>query len=145
MEWLRIGQVAKLAGVGVPTLRFYEKKGLLPSPERCPSGYRQYKPEIVRQVRFIRRAKEVGFTLKEIQELLLIRTSSPSTCEQIRAQVESKAEGIEERIEALERMKEALLSLAEDCNGHDSIESCPIIAALDDSDSKRRELSSLDV
>jgi MerR family mercuric resistance operon transcriptional regulator len=132
MKRLRIGQVAELAGVGIPTLRFYEKEGLIPSPERRSSGYRQYKPEVVRQVRFIRRAKELGFTLKEIQELLSIRTSSPQTCEEIRSQVEAKAKDIEERIASLERMKVALRSLAEGCDGEDSFDDCPIINALDD-------------
>jgi MerR family mercuric resistance operon transcriptional regulator len=140
MKRLRIGQVAELAGVGIPTLRFYEKEGLIPAPERRSSGYREYKPEVVRRVRFIRRAKELGFTLKEIQELLSIRTSSPQTCEEIRSQVKAKTRDIEERIASLERMKVALHSLAEGCDGKDSIESCPIIAALDDCEHHTRAL-----
>lgn len=70
MEALTIGQLARHAGVGVETIRFYEREGLLAEPERRPSGYRQYPAEVVRRVRFIRHAKELGFTLREIQGLL---------------------------------------------------------------------------
>jgi MerR family transcriptional regulator, copper efflux regulator len=84
MESMTIGKVARLGGVGVETVRFYEKKGLIDKPPRRVSGYRQYPKETVQQLRFIRRAKELGFTLKEIKELLALRLDSEKTCADIR-------------------------------------------------------------
>jgi DNA-binding transcriptional MerR regulator len=73
---LTIGQVAKGAGVGVETVRFYEREGLVPAPKRRPSGYRQYPADTVRRIRFVQAAKDLGFTLKEIRELLSLRVAA---------------------------------------------------------------------
>ena len=90
MEALTIGKVARLASVGVETVRFYEREGLLDKPPRRRSGYRQYSKDTVSRLRFIRRAKELGFTLKEIRELLTLRIETESTCEDVRIKAEAK-------------------------------------------------------
>lgn len=131
MEALTIGRVAKEAGVGVETIRFYEREGLIAQPERRPSGYRQYPPEAVRRVRFIRHAKELGFTLKEIQELLALRVDPRSTCADVRGRARAKIENIEERIASLEQMKAALDRLARRCRGRGPTTECPILDELD--------------
>ncbi len=131
MEALTIGQLAKQAGVGVETIRFYEREGLLAEPERRPSGYRQYTPEVVRRVRFIRHAKDLGFALKEIQELLELRVDPISTCADVRQRARAKIADIEGRVVALERMKAALEQLARSCRGRGPTSECPILEVLD--------------
>jgi len=128
---LTIGQVAKRAGVGVETIRFYEREGLIGKPARRPSGYRQYEPDIVRRIRFIQRAKELGFSLREITELLSLRVARGRACEAVKARAAAKMEDIESKIAGLERMKRALTSLVEACAGRGSVGECPILDALD--------------
>jgi MerR family transcriptional regulator, copper efflux regulator len=79
MSTLTIGQVAKEAGVGVETLRYYEREGLVKEPPRRDSGYRQYPEDVVKRIHFIKRAQELGFSLKEIAELLALRVGSVRT------------------------------------------------------------------
>src|SRR6266478_745717 len=87
---LSIGKVARRAGIGVETIRFYEREGLLAAPARRDSGYRLYTERVIGRIRFIRRAKELGFSLKEIKELLQLRRNASSTCEDIREKAEAK-------------------------------------------------------
>ena len=136
MDRLTIGKVAQLAGVGVDTIRFYERKGLLDSPPRSLSGYRQYSLETVAHIRFIRRAKELGFSLKEIKELLDLRMSPETTCEDIRQRARAKIRDIEGRLEALKRMKAVLEKLADSCQGKGPLHNCPILEALEERDEK---------
>ena len=131
MGALTIGQLASHAGVGVETIRFYEREGLLAEPERKPSGYRQYPREVVRRVRFIRHAKELGFTLKEIQELLELRVDPQSSCGDVRERAAGKIADIEERIASLGRMKAALERLERSCRGRGPTSECPILEELD--------------
>lgn len=132
MKPLTIGQVAKRAGVGVETIRFYEREGLIDEPGRKPSSrYRQYEPDAVRRIRFIRHAKDLGFTLKEIQELLELRVNRDSTCADVRRQTKDKIADIEARIASLERMKVALDRLARKCRGRGPTTECPILEELD--------------
>lgn len=131
MRPLRIGQLANRAGVGVETIRFYERKGLIEQPPRRSEGYRQYPYETVRRVRFIRRAKELGFTLREISELLSLRGSPESTCADVKTQAMEKLEDIEERIVTLEKMRMVLADLVSSCSGSGPTEECPILAVLD--------------
>lgn len=131
METLTIGQLARRAGVGVETVRFYEREGLIPAPSRRPSGYRQYPIDAVRRVEFIRHAKELGFTLKEIQELLELRVDPSSTCADVRGRARTKIADIEERIASLGRMKAALERLERRCRGEGPTSACPILEALD--------------
>jgi MerR family mercuric resistance operon transcriptional regulator len=131
METLTIGELANRAGVGVETIRFYEREGLIAEPSRRPSGYRQFPIEAVRRVRFIRHAKELGFTLKEISELLSLRVDPERTCADVREHALTKIESIEEKIESLAAMKAALERLAASCRGNGPTSECPILEELD--------------
>jgi len=131
MKHLTIGQVAKRAGIGVETVRFYEREGLLEEPQRRPSGYRQFEEGVVSRLRFIRRAKELGFTLKEIKELLSLKLDPQTTCADVKGQAEAKIADIEGKIESLRRMKQVLVKLAKACSGRSETRDCPILEALD--------------
>lgn len=131
LETLTIGELARRAGVGVDTIRFYEREGLVAEPDRSPSsGYRQYAPQAVQRVRFIRHAKELGFTLKEVQELLDLRVDPSSTCADVRRRAQEKVAAIEQRIASLERMRTALRRLAARCQGGGPVTECPILEEL---------------
>jgi MerR family copper efflux transcriptional regulator len=127
---LRIGQLARLAKVSVQTLRFYERKGLLSPPPRRPSGYREYPLETVETVRFIHRAQELGFTLREIKELLDLQKVPRSTCGDVVAVAQRKIQEIKEKISDLRAMQTALSKLLTQCKGDAPILQCPIITAL---------------
>lgn len=129
---MRIGEVAAQAGVNVQTLRYYERRGLLPEPARGSSGYREYNPETVRLVRFIRRAQELGFTLREIEDLIELR-QSPRRGAEARAVASAKVEDIEHRIRQLKAMRKALGGLVAACDCEAGTLTCPIIEASDDS------------
>ncbi len=131
MSSMKIGQLAKQAGVGVPTIRFYERRGLLPLPPRQVSGYRQYSPEIVRRVRFIRHAKELGFSLSEITELLSLQVDPQSLCGDVRMHAAEKLAAIEEKVCSLNRMRRVLEDLVKRCSGDGPTSECPIIEAMD--------------
>ncbi len=126
-----IGELAKRSGIGLETVRFYERKGLIAEPPRTDSGYRQYPEEVVGRIRFIRRAKELGFALKEISELLSLRVDPDTTCVDVRKQTEFKISDVEEKIRALRRIKTALKKLAASCVGTGPASECPILEALD--------------
>ncbi len=130
MKPLTIGEVARQAVVGVETVRFYERQGLLEEPERRASGYRQYDEEAVAILRFIRRAKELGFTLREIKALLALRLDNSASRADVRQQAKAKVADIEARIADLQRMREALQKLIKKCHGDCSTTGCPILAAL---------------
>lgn len=132
MDVLTIGKVAKQAGVGIETIRFYEREGLIAEPPRRESGYRQYPPQTVDRVRFIKRAKELGFSLREIKELMALRVAPGTTCGHIKKRAQAKIADIEERIRTLERMKRALAKLTLACGGRGPIKDCPIMEALED-------------
>jgi Hg(II)-responsive transcriptional regulator len=128
---MTISQAARLAGVGVETVRFYEREGLLDQPARPDFGYRQYTPDVVKRIQFIRRAKELGFSLKEIHELLTLRVEPKSSCAEVKRQAEAKMDEIEHKIEDLLRIKHALGQIAGECSGNGPRERCPILAALE--------------
>lgn len=130
MPSLRTAEVARQAGVNIETLRFYERKGILPEPPRRASGYREYPPETVERVRFIKRAQELGFSLREIQELLDLRQLTRAKAGRVRRVVEAKLGEIDHKIRDLEAMKQTLTELISACDGSGSISSCPIIESL---------------
>ena len=130
MKPLTIGDVARRVGVGVETVRFYERQGLLEEPQRRASGYRQYDDEAVAVLRFIRRAKELGFTLKEIKALLALRLDASATKAEVRQQAKAKVAGIEAKIADLQRMRDALQTLVKRCHGDGAASGCPILWAL---------------
>lgn len=127
---LTIGQVARQAGLGVETVRYYEREGLLPTPGRRPSGYRQYGPETVPRLRFIRRAKDLGFTLREIKDLLTLATDHEATRADVRGRAEAKIADIEARVADLLRVGAALRTLTAACDGQGPLDGCPILHAL---------------
>ena len=130
MKSLTIGRLAKRAEVNIETIRFYERRGLMPKPLRRESGYRQYSDADIARLRFIRRAKELGFSLKEILELLSLRVDPDTTCGDIKRRAEVKIVDMEEKIKALQRMKKALTKLASTCRGRGPTTECPIIEML---------------
>jgi len=131
MKPLTIGQVAQKAGVGVETLRFYERQGLLEEPARKESGYRQYPEDVVARLLFIKRGKELGFSLREIRELLALRVDPATTCREVKEQAQAKIADIEGKIRSLLRMKEALVELMRVCRGRGPTSECPILDALE--------------
>ncbi len=129
---LSIGELAAQAGVKVETVRFYEREGLLPEPPRAPSGHRRYREHEVRRLRFIRKARELGFTLAETRDLLALRATRGTGCGDVKRRAEEKIADIEGRIRSLERMKRALRRLHAACEGGDvPIADCPILEALE--------------
>ena len=128
---MTIGQLAGRTGVGVETIRFYERKGLIAEPPRSLAGFRHYAPDAVRRVRFIRQAKALGFSLKEIMELLSLRVESDSTCADVRATTEKKIAEIKGKIRGLKQMEKALARLAASCRGKGPLSDCPILDELD--------------
>src|SRR5947209_4537677 len=131
MRPLTIGELARRAGVGVETVRFYERQGLLAEPARRASGYRQYGEDIVARLRFIRRAKELGFTLKEIAELLALRLDPDTTCADVRQRAVAKLADVESKLRDLRRIKKALRKLTATCSGYGPAGDCPILEALE--------------
>jgi MerR family transcriptional regulator, copper efflux regulator len=109
---MTIGKVAKLTGVGVETIRFYEREGLLNKPKRKESGYRMFDSEVVSRIQFIKRVKELGFSLKEIRELLFLRVDSRSTGKEVKKRVDSKIDQIDRRIHDLKKVRNALAQLS---------------------------------
>ncbi|MEE8367171.1 MAG: MerR family DNA-binding protein [Thermoanaerobaculia bacterium] len=131
METLKIGQLAQRGGVGVETVRFYERRGLLDEPPRRDSGYRQYPVDAVPRLRFIRRAKELGFSLSEIKELLDLRVDERSSAADVRARAAAKIDEIAIKIADLQRITRALTELTDCCSGRGPIGECPILDAME--------------
>lgn len=131
METLSIGQLAKACDVNIQTIRYYERQGLLPEPERRLSGYRMYSPDYMQRIRFIKRAKELGFTLKEISDLLSLRVDRKTSCADVKKRADSKIIDMEEKIQSLQRMKSALEALAATCGEGGPRGECPILEFLE--------------
>src|ERR1700722_10428536 len=130
MTAIRTGELARQAGVGVETLRFYEREGLLPKPPQRASGYRDSPPEAVELVRFIRRAQALGFTLKEVRELLALREVPRATCGDVVALARRKVAEIDAKLADLHAMLAALKGLLRGCTGTAPITRFPIIESL---------------
>ena len=128
---MRIGEVAAVAAVNIQTLRYYERVGLLPKPDRGPSGYRSYEPQAVRRVRFIKRAQELGFTLAEIADLLGFRDEAAVSCDRVESRASATVARISEKISDLERMREALSQYVGACRSREPLTECPLLGALE--------------
>ena len=130
---MSIGQVSKQTGLSVEAIRYYEKEALLSPPDRSSAGYRIYQPEVVKRVLFIKRAKAVGFSLKEIRELLSLKSSKTTCCGDIKDVTLEKISQIENKISELETMRDVLVSLANRCENESalSLSDCPILDSLD--------------
>ena len=125
-----ISEAAEQAGVNIQTLRYYERRGLLPKAPRRASGYREFPEDAVRIVRFIKRAQDLGFSLDEVEQLLRLRTHSGRHRERIRSVAEEKIQQIDQKVAELQRMKRALQTLVHSCHDGATL-NCPIIEALD--------------
>ncbi len=125
------GQLAKETSVNPETIRYYEGRGLIPNPPRSESGYRQYPKDAVTQIRFIKHAQELGFSLREILELLSLKVDAASTCSDVKMRAEAKITDIEQKIETLQRIKQTLVKLVDQCReGKTPTSECPILEAM---------------
>ena len=127
-----IGDVAKQAGVGVETIRFYERKGLIDQPARPGSGFRRYGDHTPRRIRFIRHAQELGFSLREIRELLDLRIDPVVSCADVKAKALVKVAEVEAKLASLERMRETLVAITRSCSGQGPTSDCPILEAIEE-------------
>lgn len=127
---MSIGAVAERAGVGIDTIRYYEREGLMPEPKRRASGYRVYDDAAVQRLRFIRRAKDLGFTLEEIGELLALSADRDRGVEGVRQRAEARLQAVEQRLSELRRVQRGLRQLIDACPGHGDLAGCPILRAL---------------
>lgn len=131
MDSLTIGALAKRAGVGVETVRFYERRGLVRRPPRTRSGYRSYPEEAVRRIRFIRNAQALGFTLQEVKDLLELRVAAGTSCAAVRSRASAKVADVKKRLADLDRIRVALERLIAVCPGRGALADCTILEALD--------------
>lgn len=137
MTDMTIGKIAKRAGVGVETIRFYERRGLIRQPRKPEgSGFRSYPDDVVAQLRFIRRAQEIGFSLSEIDELLSLRTDPEGDCTDVRERTVAKLADVDQKIMNLKRMRRALKEMLDACPASGALRSCTILDALDSKSSR---------
>jgi len=129
---LTIGAVAKRVGVAIDTIRYYERQGLLPEPQRRASGYRSYGESSIVQLHFIRRAKALGFSLDEIRDLLALSADRQRGVKAVKQRAETRLAAIDARMVELQRVRDGLAQLVESCPGHGALEHCPILRALTD-------------
>ena len=127
---MRIGEVAAASGLPSGTVRYYERRGLIPIPPRAPSGYREYPADTVERLRFIRRAQDFGFTLQQIRELLELRARDASTCSAVEVRTRAKIEDVRRRIRELERLETVLERLAASCAARTPSVDCPVLEML---------------
>ena len=127
---LRTGDLAKQAGVNTQTLRYYERRDLLPDPRKSSAGYRLYNSEAVRRIRFIKKAQYLGFTLDEVAELLSLQVESAESCDEVRENAERKVVEIDAKIRDLRAMKKTLSSLVQACHNREKTAHCPILDSL---------------
>ncbi len=127
---MKIGEAARRAGVNVQTLRYYERRGLLPAPKRSGGNYREYDQEAVRRVQFIKRSQALGFELSEVRELLRLQDQPTCDPDSVRAVAESRVCDIEEKLTELTRTREALRGLIDSSKNRPPDASCPILDAL---------------
>ena len=125
-----MSEAALQAGVNAQTIRYYERRGLLPSSPRRTSGYRDVSPETVRRIRFIKRAQDLGFSLDEVAEPLRLRAAKPQNRSRIRAIAERRLEQVERKISELGAIRDVLRTLVHQCHAGGTLE-CPIIEALE--------------
>lgn len=130
MQSMQIGRLAAQAHVSVDTVRYYERAQLLPPPSRTAAGYRAYPPAVVHRLRFIRRAKDLGFSLDEIRDLLALSDQRGTGVAMIREIAARRLADVEERLAELTRLRDGLGQLVDACPGHGDPGQCPIINAF---------------
>lgn len=137
-EAFTIGTLAKRAGVNVQTVRYYERIGLLPQPERPQGGYRRYTGDTVARLHFIRHAASLGFTLAETRELLELRARRGTPCKTVRTRAEQKLVTIEQKLADLLELRDAVARLVQACSGNTAVDHCSILAVLDEPQAKKK-------
>ena len=130
MDHLSIGELAKQARVNIETIRYYERRGLIAEPPRNKSGHRQYSTEAVKRTEFIKRCQALGFSLNEIQEILELRITPESTCAEMKLRVSEKLVDVDQKINELAHIRDALGRLLKKCTGKGPIGKCPILEEL---------------
>jgi Hg(II)-responsive transcriptional regulator len=130
-QQLTRGELAKRGGVNIETIRYYERLGLLPKPPRSAAGYRLFAADDARRVRFIKRAQELGFSLKEIEELLALQSAPHTTRADVHKKTAAKIAEIEEKLRDLQAIKESLERLTAACSGRGPVGGCPILESFD--------------
>ena len=128
---MRTSEVAAQAHVNAQTLRYYERRGLLPEPARTRSGYRNYTDDAVRVVRFVKHAQQLGFNLGDIEDLLHLSAGGPTACDEARTMARSRIADMEQRIKELGRMRDALARLIDTCDQPRAERDCPILRDID--------------
>jgi Hg(II)-responsive transcriptional regulator len=131
MNALNRSQLAEAAQVNIETLRYYERRGLIPAPPRSAANYRRYPHRTVERVRFVKHAQDLGFSLDEIKELLSLRATNGARSGEVKRRAEQKIAEVTERIRALERIRAALQHLVSQCSGDGAIEDCTILHAIE--------------
>ena len=126
---LRRGELAKRTGCNIETIRYYERIGLLPDPPRSANGFRSYEERHLTRLTFIRRARELGFTLEEVKDLLRLVDGGHYTCAQVQELALRHADEIQRKIDDLHRMQGALKEMAAQCSGEE-VPMCPIVEIL---------------
>lgn len=127
-----IGQISEETGLSIQTIRYYESLGLLPAPDRSESGYRKYDDHYLEHINFIKNAKNLGFTLDEIKELIRLKSENDSPAKDVKQMVQRKMEEILKQIQELQNTYDYLSSLNRCCSGKMQTKSCPIIKQLSD-------------
>ncbi|MFI5300660.1 MAG: MerR family DNA-binding protein [Polyangiales bacterium] len=131
MSKMTIGTVAKLAGVGVETVRFYERRGVIVQPARRGGAFREYPNDTVKRLQFVHAAQGLGFTLDEITSLLALRASPGKSCATVRDRALAKVAILDDKLRELRRMRRALVRLSQRCDGDRAIDRCGILDVLD--------------
>jgi MerR family copper efflux transcriptional regulator len=131
---LTIGAVARAARVPLDTIRYYERRGLLPVPPRTAAGYRLYPADVVPRIRFVKSAQSLGFTLEEITELLELRVRPGASCDAVERRAEAAIDRIDAKLAELARMRGALSRLAANCRTPHTADECPMLTALEPRD-----------
>lgn len=131
MTLLSIGQLGKQTGLSVETIRYYEREGLIEKPQRTATGYRQYPPATVRHLQFIQRAKDVGFTLRDIGDLLRLKKKPGASCSDFKLRALAKLGDVIQKITDLERIRDSLQDMVKRCNANADMSECPILESLE--------------
>ena len=128
---MSIGALAAAASVNVQTIRYYERRGLIPEADRTPGGYRQFTEESVARIRFIKRAQDLGFSLREVADLLSLRVRRDTACADVEEKTTIKLSLVDQKMRELEAIKSALENLVEACRANTVTGDCPIIETLE--------------
>ena len=129
-DTLKIGEVSTKSGIGIDAIRFYESKGIIKPISRTSKGYRLYNEDAIKIISFVKEAKELGFTLKEIKEFLDIKVKSSTQCSAVKSKIEKKVEDVKNKIKQLHKMKKVLIKIEDHCCEENTDEKCHFLDFL---------------